>query len=256
MSVKLVKSARRIFEILELFDRERRAMPAVEIAAQLQYPLASTHEILKTLVELGYFTYGDPKWAYAPSNSIASIVDWTKDVVGNDSRIIQLMDDLNSVTQETINLSRRVDANVKIIKGLESRHAVGVSAKPGTLMPVTQSLTGIASLSATSEEELDQFLKRLRNLDPDQHKNLNRGLVDEIVGEIKTTGSSMRCDLTVEGVGAVCCPIRSPQFNEALVIGIVGPSNRIKEHASEHVKNLTRLLRKHRIETYFKLSPK
>jgi len=84
MSVKIVKSAARIFEILELYDRERRPMTAVEIANSLDYPLASTYEFLKTLHHLVYFSYGQPKWTYEPAPKISSVIDWVRDAVTDD----------------------------------------------------------------------------------------------------------------------------------------------------------------------------
>lgn len=251
MTVKLVKSASRIFEILELFNQERRPMQAVEIAGELNYPLASTHELLKTLVELGYFTYGMPKWAYSPSYKISSVVDWTKDIVGDEERIQRFMEELNEATLETINLSRQVDFSVKIINGLESRHAVGVSAKPGTLMPVTQSLTGIVSLAVYQADGLSAYLERMQNTDPSQHEHADTALIQDISAAIHSDGYATRCDVMVEGVGAVCALIKSPHYGDPLVIGIVGPSPRITANADQHVRTLLALLKKNRIETYY-----
>src|SRR5690554_5412486 len=142
MTLKMVKSVKRTIEILELFDRERRPMSAGSISEKLGYPLASTHEILKTLHKLDYFDYGNPKWTYAPSQKLLGAVEWIQDTTGEYDRLLDFMGALNNDTRETINLSRNTALETKIIKGYECLHHVGVSSMPGTTMPVTQSLTG------------------------------------------------------------------------------------------------------------------
>jgi len=251
MSVKIVKSASRIFEILELFDQQQRPMPAVEISDSLGYPLASTHELLKTMVELGYFKYGEPKWAYAPSSRFAEILEWVRDSVSDDTRIINFMSALNSRTKETINLSRSIGHEMKIIKGLETQYQLGVSSKPGTHMPITQSLTGITSLAVLSDEKVEEQLNQLQYIDVQQAESFDIEIVYEIIREVRTRGTATRADIMMRGIGAVCFPIKSNQSDEILVAGIVGPSDRILEHAKQHQNTILELAEKHQISTCF-----
>ncbi len=251
MTVKMVKSVNRTMEILELFDRKRKPLPAVEIAEELGYPLASTHEILKTLAELDYLSYGTPKWTYVPSRKFPGVVDWVNDLTSDYSRLLDLMAALNDETKETVNLSRRARKHVKIIKGYECRHQIGVSSKPGTSMPVTQSLTGLVSLAVMSDSELELFLRKIKELDPQQYQELDRSMLDEVIAEVRKYGASSRCGLRVDGIGAVCFPVVSESSDETLVIGIVGPSDRIREEANSHRRIIKRLVEQFNVRTIY-----
>ena len=59
-----VKSAARVFEVLEYFDRIRRAATVMEIARTLDYPQSSTSVLLRSMVELGYLEQ-DPARRFA-----------------------------------------------------------------------------------------------------------------------------------------------------------------------------------------------
>ena len=251
MAVKLVKSVKRTIEILELFEERQKPMPAVEIAEELGYPLASTHEILKTLFELGYLNYGMPKWAYVPSRRFSTAVDWVHDLTNDYGRLLDFMAALNDETLETINLSRRTRQNSKFIKGYESQHEIGVKSRPGTTMPVTQSLTGIVSLAPLGERELATYLANLKEFDPKQYAEIDRPLIDDILNEVRAYGSSTRCDVLVEGIGAVCFPVMPESSDEVLVVGIAGPSERIRQAEHEHRKTARKLAKQYRVRMPF-----
>lgn len=50
----VVKSAGRVFEVLELFRSARRQLTAAEVGHALGYPKSSTNALLRSLVALGY----------------------------------------------------------------------------------------------------------------------------------------------------------------------------------------------------------
>ena len=62
-----VKSARRVFEILELFATVRRPWRAAAIAKQLSYPLSSTFALLRSMTAMGYLTFEKKTHTYFPS---------------------------------------------------------------------------------------------------------------------------------------------------------------------------------------------
>lgn len=251
MADNVIKSVRRVIEILELFDNLQTPLQAVEIARRLDYPVASTHALLKSLHVLGYFDYDAPKWSYMPSRSFPAVLDWVADFYGSEGRILDFMAELNSVTKETINLSRRVHTQVKIIYGIESIHPLGVSVKIGTLMPLVNSLTGIAAMAHMSKKELFKFLKQLEARDQEQFEVLNRPLLDDIFAEVREKGTTCRCDLFLRGVGAVCFPIQPLEDKQPLVVGVVGPSDRIDKNGDEYSAVIRQLAAEHKIKMLF-----
>lgn len=246
-TVKKVKSVVRVLDILKLFHEEQRALRAVDIAERLNLPAASTHEILKTMLDQGFFTFGDPKGMYKPSNRFPEIVEWVRDSVCEDPQLSKMMAALNEATQENIILAGQADLRAKIYGSLPCRYEFGVNSKRGTLLSPTQSLVGIALLSHFEPEAREKFMERLRYEDATTHDATDVAQLEAILDEIEKTGIAIKFDLEVEGIGAICCPIESPSSLHGLVIGIVGPARRIKSNQKEHIETLTSILRAYRV---------
>lgn len=248
-----IKSVRRVFEILELFDQERVALSAKAVADKLGYPLMSAHELLKSMQHLGYADYDTNRRAYIPSYNIAKLVDWTLDFLERENDILDFMALVNRETRETINISRLIDDHVKIIHGIETLEPVGVSVKVGTEMPAVNSLTGICALACLPEDEFEKFLNKLNSRNPKDAKSINRSRLIKIREELESFGTASRSDLFVEGIGAVCVPVIAKTNGEPLIIGVVGPSERIKQRHRAHRATLKRLIQQFGIETFWKL---
>ncbi|MEO0575429.1 MAG: helix-turn-helix domain-containing protein [Pseudomonadota bacterium] len=250
MSDKAIKSVRRVFEILEYFDIERRPLTANEVARHLGYPLTSAHALLKSMQELGYADYDPPNWSYTPARRLSTLLEWVNEFLDREPRLLEFIAAVNSATKETVNLSRRVGNRAKIIYGLESKHAIGVSVKVGTLMDVCRSLTGIALLSGLPDADLPGFIERLEAAStlPDQRAP-DHDIINSVLTEIRDRGSVSRSDLYVQGIGAVCLPVRTNGGHETVVVGVVGPSNRINERQEQHRELLRKLCKEFGIET-------
>ncbi len=244
MTTKVIKSVGRIFEILELFEEERRPLAAKEISKQLDYPLMSTHELLKSMAELGYADYDQPNWSYIPSRKLIQLTGWLEEFHDRDTNILNLMEDLSAITKETINLSQQVDHQVKIIHGIECQHPVGVSVKVGTLMPLSKSLTGVVSLYGLSQQEIEAKFKS----GPIPYENDDLECVKKIHTQLDESQAAIQSDLFVNGIGAVCIPVKSKPSNKTFVIGIVGPSDRINSSGSKYRSELLKLTKKHKIQ--------
>lgn len=253
MTESTVKSVRRVFEILELFDQERRPLPAKEVAKRLGYPLTSAHALLKSIHALGYADFDSSTWSYVPSPGFSSLLDWVRDFLLREHTILDFAKELNESTRETINVSRRSTNTVRIIHGLESKNSVGVSVRVGTTMPVLESLTGIVSVAGMSTEEFREFRANYAPKLVGTDSGIDEAAILDVHHQIRETGSAMSCDLLVKGIGAICAPIRTEASGEILVIGIVGPSERIRANAQSYRSDLVSLARRYKINSLFKL---
>lgn len=253
MADSIIKSVRRVFEILEFFDRERRPLAAKEVAKELGYPLMSAHQLLKSMHQLGYMDFDAPYWTYIPSRSYISVLDWVPDIIEKETAILDFANALNRETKETINISRRVGTDVRIIHGLESVHTVGVSVAIGTTMATGSSLTGLVALASLDDAEFLKYLSFISSSDADSADQFKKNELDEVREELGRFGTAAKGDVLVEGVGAVCLPVKTLANQEILVIGVVGPSNRISENAGKHRETIANLARVHGIRTAFKL---
>lgn len=253
MPANVVKSVGRVFEVLELFNQERRPLAAVDVSRKLRIPLTSTHALLKSIKSLGYLTYDPNTWSYFPSQLLPDLVEWVRSSITGEAEIIDFLSALSRATRETINLSRRVNESVEIVFGLESSYPVGVSVSMGTVMPVTGSLTGIATLATLNKPGRETFFESLKTQDPDQHAALDVPLIEGIVRDIRRTGTVTRCDVLLRGIGATCLPVVPTDTPGPLIVGIVGPSDRIEAQKKDHRRLLRELVKKYGVQTQFPL---
>ena len=242
MADAVIKSVRRVFEIFELFQSSCQPLSAKDVADKLGYPLASAHALMKSMRELGYVDFDSATWTYLPSRKFSALSDWLQEYLDRDTQLLECVEAVGKETRETINLSRLVGANVKIIHGIECTYAIGVSVKVGTLMPALESLTGLTALAALGDDELAAFLHRLEPEKSAKGDSLNIELIQEVKHELKAKGTVCRCDLWVPGIGAVCAPVQTRTFGEPMVIGVVGPSERITQHEPRLRRTLKRLM--------------
>lgn len=247
MSEKTIKSVRRVFEILELFDEEQAPLAAKDIARRLKYPLTSAHALLKSMHELGYADFSPDDWTYTPSQTLVRRLDWVREYLDRETQLLEFMGALNEETQETINLSRMIGNRMKIIHGLECKHAVGVSVQVGTLMPLAGTLTGLCAMASFDRQTLDRYLEAEEAAPPPAK------VLKKIRSELEAHGTAMQIDLFIKGIGAVCLPIHGTVANDVLVLGVVGPSERIVASATAHHESLRKLSRQYGVKTWFRL---
>jgi IclR family KDG regulon transcriptional repressor len=67
MSNELTKSARRVFDILELFRERQCPLRLKDVVDSLDMPTSSAAALLKTMTQLNYLSFESTSRAYLPS---------------------------------------------------------------------------------------------------------------------------------------------------------------------------------------------
>src|SRR3954470_13189257 len=102
MSAEGVKSARRVFDILELFAARQQALSVVDVARALDYPQSSASALMRTMTELGYLHYEPGARVYQPTARLPLLVGWIGQRLFREGRVVEIMNELSRVTGETI----------------------------------------------------------------------------------------------------------------------------------------------------------
>src|SRR5260370_15285009 len=99
MSDPVIKTARRIFEVLEYFDDVQQPISLKDISVHFKYPVSSASALLKSMVVMGYLDYDVYSRTYMPTMRIATLGTWVQTALFGESRIVALLKHLNEVTQ-------------------------------------------------------------------------------------------------------------------------------------------------------------
>ncbi|MFN3521600.1 MAG: IclR family transcriptional regulator [Phenylobacterium sp.] len=222
-----VKSARRAFEILELFDRERRPLALKDILEALGYPASSGSALLKSLVALGYLDYDRDRRTYFPTMRISALGAWVPDALFGDGALLGAMERLRAVTGETVILATQSDLFAQYVHLLHSAEPLQFSVPPGARRPLAASGLGWCLLSAKSDEEIERLRRRI-NAEPGQAQPLSREALMGRVNEVRTRGYAVSKHTVSQGAGVIGAPLPRGAHGRVFALGVAGPVGRLE----------------------------
>jgi DNA-binding IclR family transcriptional regulator len=222
-----IKSARRVFEVLEYFDQTRAPVSLSEICQEFGYPPSSGSGLLKSLVQLGYLEYDKRSRTYLPTMRIALLGSWVATDLFGGLNILRLMEELRDATRETVVLAARSDLQAQYVHVVHSNEALHFAVAPGTLRPLTRSGFGRLLLSAEPDAVVEAAVRRI-----DAHRGPREAKVDlrELISELKTIrrqGYGASESTITSGVRTMGILLPPTPFGRTFAIGVGGPSARI-----------------------------
>jgi len=232
----MVKSATRVFELLEAFEAERRPLRIAEIVALLDAPQSSVSMLVKTLVARGYMDFEPISRTYCPSARVAFLGDWTTRVPEHRGELQQALRQLSDATSETVILARRSGLFVQYVSVIKSQHALSFSPISGTKRPLHHAALGIMLLTQLDDDEIGRLL-RCYNAETDPGGLLAK-IPDTIraVRQARAQGWYESANLATRGAGVICTLLSTPIRGQRLGVGIGAPLDRLQ---LERKKTLT-----------------
>lgn len=250
-----VKSAVRVFEILELFKELKRPLRLTEITRQFKYPASSASALLKTMTAHGYLSFHAASHSYFPTVRLSHVVDWVPGIEFERRCVLPAMQRLHGRTQEWTVLCAINDVFVEFIEVLRSSHPIQLWSPPGTRHPLVK--VGVGWL----------FLDHMAGgLDPSQsphvaslyRQTLARGLMTKNELSLKTLCARLRelrgkdhIFTTAEtyaphkppghlGGSMVSMLLPGPATHRPLALAVGGPADRIAANLDDILAEMRR----------------
>ena len=234
-----VKSARRVFEVLQHFDYVQRPQSLTEIATALGYPASSTAALLKSLQLLDFLSYDLEKRAYSPTMQVAMLGAWVQGRIFRDGILVTLMEQLQEATGETVILGMQNDLHVQYIHVVQARHLLRYHLHPGTLRPIHRTAAGRMLLAHQPREAVARLVRQLNKragltVDAEQlHQDL---------AAIRAAGYAASANEVTEGAGTIAVLAPKIADGRATVLGVAGPMSRLGPHHAQIVDSLRRIV--------------
>ena len=235
MSDATIKSARRVFEVLEYFDAVRAPLSLKQICDHYGYPPSSGAAMLKSLVMLGYLEYDKRRRTYLPTMRIAALGGWVVTDLFGGMNIIGLMETLRDETRETVILAAQSDLHAQYVHVIYSREPLNYSVAPGTLRPLARSGFGRLLLSGHTDHSIRSIVRRI---DAARDTGENKIDVDDLLNSInviRRSGYAISHNLVTQGVGIIGVLLPETPFRRIFAIGLGGPSERIIAGHDRHL---------------------
>ncbi len=230
----VIKTAGRVFEILEYMREVRRQVSVRELAEHFGYPLSSTQVLLKSMAALGYLRHDARAHAFFPSARLAHLGDWVIDFLFQGGRLLALLEEVALATGQTAILGVENDLYAHYVQVILSRQAIQFNVPPGTRRLLCQSGMGWALLSSHDDAQIISLVQRTNARLGRSVAPLESSSVLEQVAIARRQGYAFSRGTVTEGVGIIAMPLPVGPGGERIGIGVGGPLERL-ERAHESI---------------------
>jgi DNA-binding IclR family transcriptional regulator len=232
-----VKTAVRVFDVINLFAEVRQPMIYSEIARRTEIPLSSCHALLQTMVAKGYLYAPGVKAGYYPTQRLLHVA---RDICSEDPLTLlfqPLLSALRDATGETAALATLAGTRVVYLDVMESRQKIRYSDEPGGFMYVHASAAGKALLGALPVDARRRLLDSCEPLTASTDGSvIDRASLEVEVEQGVTLGWHRSTGENVEDVAGLAKGFSIHGEAFALVIG--GPKARLLKNQERAVEAL------------------
>lgn len=238
MSGEVIKTAKRLFEILEYFDEVQRPLSLKEVALRFGYPVSSASAVLKSMLVLGYVDFDRDSRTYMPTMRIVQLGSWVQGSLFGERGILALVNHLSLVTEETVSIATQSDLYMQYIHVQPSPHTIQMSLRPGTIRPLARSGLGWMLLSARPDETIEKLVRRINFEEADRKRKVDLKELMQKIRKIRKDGYVISLHTVVAGGGVIGMLLPQRRHGRTLAIGVGGPVERLVSRRPQIVKAL------------------
>ncbi len=228
-----VKSAGRVLQVLELFDKLQREIRAAEIAERLEIPQSSTSVLLNCLTQLGYLDYDSSSRTFLPSPRVTLLGTWLDSGPIRDGSLVRMLEDLSRQTGDTIILAVLNNLFSRYIHIIQARKSLRFHFPVGSTRLVVWSGVGFALISGMSNERI-RLLVRRSNAEARRGQppiDIRKTLAN--VEQVRKQGFFFSKNFLTPGSGSISIPLPNgiDRWGRPLAVSIAGPLDDIAPRA-------------------------
>lgn len=222
-----VKSADRAMAILEVFREQRRPISARALADALSMPRSSTNVLLRSMIAGGYLRYDEQTMLYYPTLKVFHLGSWLIEGYLDDPALDSALHALQEATGETVCLWARIGTHLTAIAVVRGPQAISLNVETGMTAPLFSSVVGLAMLAALDDQRIAHLYSRYERAGG---VPLDQAELEHEVAGARLRGHCIGYDRWLPDAGAVAAAIVPAGAPEPLVIGIGGPTFRVRRN--------------------------
>ena len=241
MTNDVIKSVKRVLEVLELFREEKRPLNATDISKKFNYPKSSCSALLKSLVSLGYLTVDSQNTQYFPTVRISKLGDWLPQMLFGKERM-DILEELQAKTGETVTLSIRNGFSMQFVSVLPGSFSITLAVEEGETVPLFGTAIGTALLSTYPQERVESLLERADAAHIETALKLPLKKIDEDIKKARRNGYALGYDRILSDTGAIAMAMTHD--DNVVVICVGGLTSRIRREEKEIISKMRTLVSK------------
>ncbi len=246
----MVKSANRVFSILEIIGESKTGLTHGEIRSALQIPKSSLTALLVDLIGQECvvqdslskrFTLG-PKILILAGKYIENI-----DIVNYGRKFVN---EISKETSQTVTLTTRIGFDALVVYKIDTAQPILPNVQVGIYLPLYASAAGKVMLAFFNEKEIQQYLNSTDFVKFTPKTIVDRKKILSDLIEIKKSGLATNREGYREGITAIAAPVFDHQKDVVASITIAVPSfflnskkeKKYEKKLSEIASKLSRML--------------
>lgn len=246
---RTVKSAVRVLEVLELFDRLQREAAVGEIARELGYPVSSTSLLLGNLQELGYMQRGRDPRCYVPTPRVTLLGGWIEPLLTPSGEMLRMMAELGEQTGETIILAAPMREHAQYLHVVPATRTMRMHVGAGTTRPLVACGLGRLLLATMASGKVQELALRYNEKLAQAGRTVNPLALKRELATLRTRGYSVVFDGVTPGAGLIGMLLPLRLEGQPLAVGIGGWAGEMRPRQEEYLDllraTITRHLRDH-----------
>jgi IclR family transcriptional regulator, acetate operon repressor len=222
-----VQAVERSLQLLALIVGADPEMGLREVSLASELPVATTHRLLKALINRGYVRQNPANRRYTVGPAAFELAAR----IGTSKNLAQLaqpcLEELVRLTGESANLAAIEGGEIVYLAHVDAPRVVRMFTVVGNRVPLHASGTGKAILAAVDQQERSQILagRKLTRYTP--HTITGRRQLESELDRIAERGYAFDLDEYEEGVHCIAVPVRDPRGRVNAAISVSGPSSRL-----------------------------
>lgn len=229
---KPIKSAERVLEILELFNKRRAPLSVMDVSRALNVPQSSTSELISNLVRRGYLARERGERIFRPTSRVALLGAWVHPPLFRTGSLLTMMDSLKNATNLGVALCSKVGTSLKHL------HTVGKlpdELGDGAERHLLHSPFGRVILSTMFSQEVRLLVQRLNaESEPEDHVPYH----DLWDGLLELSKRGFASGSVMPGWSGIAVLLPQAVGEEQLAVGIIGRTGEIEARHSELLRSL------------------
>lgn len=223
LEAKSIKSAQRVFEVLEYFDAEHPEASVTDISRRYGYPQSSASELLSYMVHLGYLRRGSRGRTFQPSMRVAMLGAWVQPQLVRSGKLLRLMDELASETGGSVVLATNSGVRLQCVHAV--RRAPDAPHQ-GDLLPFLRTAEGRALLLTAERELVRKYVHRLNSEVEDEAERIR---FDELASDLDSASARGYVRMVGETGAAFAILLPNTERNEQLSLCVRAPAGANEE---------------------------
>ncbi len=234
MSVAVVKSAKRVLQLFELYAQRQKPMTVNEVSSELEFPQSSTSVLLHSLVKLGYLSHDPHKRTFSATLRVGLLGNWLLDEGLMPVSPMEVAHDLTCATGDAVVVGVQHGVSAMYIHVSQATNPVRLYMKPGAIRPLCQTAVGRALLSEKSDSEIKAIVRRINSERAPGTAAQQIDSVLKAVRRIRDTGYSATFGDATPDAGVVAALLPRIEGQPAMAVGIGAPLGKIKSCYREY----------------------